>query len=208
MAHKNRFLPGVGDKIVNSVDIYTGEPINYTTPILNHINGMLPFGQVNAHMEPWRQRMLESGWDGKKSLLLNPETKKQYTPEQRQWINNYIGKKGQLGRQVKEIFSKSDGEWKTIINEYKKARPGLVKEILGQGFSQKSYPWKKTILMELLTKMHNEAYEDGRKALMASDTDLGRAAIMQDIIEGDIRNSKFDRAATAVEQLQQHNSTN
>ena len=86
--------------------------------------------------------------------------------------------------------------------------PGLVKEILGQGFSQKSYPWKKTILMELLTKMHNEAYDDGRKALMASDTDLGRAAIMQDIIEGDIRNSKFDRAATAVEQLQQHNSTN
>jgi len=43
---------------------------------------------------------------------------------------------------------------------------------------------------------------------MASDTDLGRAAIMQDIIEGNIKNSRFDRAATGVEQLQQFNSTN
>jgi len=207
MQHKNRFLPGVGDKIVNSVDIYTGEPINYGTPILNHLNGMLPFGQVNAHMEPWRQRLLESGWDGKKSLLLNPDTQEQYTPEQRQWMNNYIGKKGELGRQVQEVFSKSDGEWKRIINDYKKQRPGLVKELLGQGYSQNSYPWKKTILMEYLNNMHNNAYEEARKALIASDTDLGRAAILQDVIEGSIRDQKFKQAASGVDQLRQFNST-
>ena len=208
MAHKNRFFPGVGDKIVDSVDIYTGEPINYGTPILNHINGMLPFFQMNADMEPWRQRLLESGWDGKKTLLLNPDTKEKYTPEQRQWMNNYIGKKGELGRQVQEIFSKSDGEWKKTIDKYKKERPGLVKEILGQGYSQTSYPWRKTILMEYLTKMHNDAYEEARNALMASDTDLGRAVIMQDIIEGNIRDQQFGRAAGGVEQLRQFNSTN
>ena len=207
MAHKNRFIPGVGDKIVNSVDIYTGEPINYTVPIINHIQGLLPFGHINARMEPWRQRLLESGWDGKKTLLHNPDTKEKYTPEQRQWMNNYIGKKGVLGRQVQEIFSKSDGEWKKTIDDYKKQRPGLVKELLGQGFSQKSYPWKKTILMEYLTRMHNEAYEEARAALIASDTDLGRAVIMQDLIEGNIKDQQFDRAASGVEQLQQFNST-
>ena len=207
MAHKNRFFPGVGDKIVNSVDIYTGEPINYTVPLINHIQGLLPFGHINARMEPWRQRLLESGWDGKKTLLLNPDTKERYTPEQRQWINNYIGKKGVLGRQVQEIFSKSDGEWKKTIDEYKKQRPGLVKEILGQGYSQNSYPWRKTILMEYLTRMHNEAYAEAQSALMASDTDLGRAADLQDRIEGNIRNLQFDRAAGGVEQLRQFNST-
>ena len=121
MTHKNRFIPGVGDKLVNSVDIYTGEPINYTVPIINHLNGLLPFGQVNAHMDPWRQRLLESGWDAKKTLLGDPDIREQFTPEQRQWINNYIGKKGQLGRQVQEIFSKPDGEWKRTIEDYKKA---------------------------------------------------------------------------------------
>ena len=208
MANKNRFIPGVGDKLVNSVDIYTGEPINYTTPLHNHLNGLLPFGQVNAGMEPWRQRLLESGWDGKKTLLLNPDTKEKYTPEQRQWINNYIGKKGQLGREVQEIFSKSDGEWKKTIDEYKAQRPGLVKEILGQGYSQNNYPWKKTILMEYLDKMHNKAYEEARNALMASDTDLGRAVIMQNVIEGNIRNQQFDQAAKGVEQLRKFNSSN
>tara|TARA_R100000315_G_scaffold17121_1_gene6007 strand:+ start:466 stop:5112 length:4647 start_codon:yes stop_codon:yes gene_type:complete len=207
MANKNRFLPGVGDKLVNSVDIYTGEPINYTTPILNHLNGMLPFGHVNAHMEPWRQRLLESGWDGKKTLLMNPDTKQQYTPAQRQWINNYIGKKGQLGREVQQLFSMNDGAWKRTIETYKKQRPGLVKEILGQGFSQKNYPWKKTILMEYLDRMHNRAYQEAIDALKASDTDLGRAVILQNIIEGNIQQDNFEGAASAVKQLQQFNST-
>ena len=73
MASKNRFLPGIRGKLVNSVDIYTGEPINYANPIEAHINGLLTvLGKVNAGIEPWRQRLLESGWDGKKSLLAKP----------------------------------------------------------------------------------------------------------------------------------------
>ena len=208
MANKNRFIPGVGDKLVNSVDIYTGEPLNYTTPFHNHLNGLLPFGQVNANMEPWRQRLLESGWDGKKTLLVNPDTGEKYTPEQRQFINNYIGKKGELGRQVKELFSKSDGEWKKIIDDYKAERPGLVKTVLGQGFTQKEYPWKKTILIEFLDKMHNEAYAEAIAAMKAENQDLGRAAIMQDMIEGNIRSGQFDRAADGVEQLRKFNSSN
>ena len=207
MANKNRFIPSVGNKLVNSVDIYTGEPINYTTPILNHLNGMLPFGHVNAHMEPWRQRLLESGWDGKKTLLMNPDTKEQYTPEQRQWINNYIGKKGQLGREVQQLFSMNDGAWKRTIEQYKKARPGLVREIMGQGFNQKNYPWKKTILMDYLNRMHNRAYQEAIDALKASDTDLGRAVILQNMIEGNIQQNNFEGAASAVDQLRQFNST-
>ena len=208
MANKNRFFPGIGSKLVNSVDIYTGQPINYTTPILNHLNGLLPFGQVNAGMERWRQNLLKSGWDGKKTLLMNPDTKEKFTPEQRQWMNNYIGKKGVLGRQVKEIFEKDDGAWSKIIEDYKNKRPGLVKEILGQGYSQNEYPWKKTILMEMLDEMHNKAYAEAFRALKADNEDLGRAAIVQDMIEGNIRKGQFERAADGVEQLRKFNSSN
>ena len=48
---------------------------------------------------------------------MNPDTKEKFTPEQRQWMNNYIGKKGVLGRQVKEIFQKDDGAWSKIIED-------------------------------------------------------------------------------------------
>ena len=55
--------------------------------------------------------------------------------------------------------------------------------------------------------MHNRAYQEAIDALKASDTDLGRAVILQNIIEGNIQQNNFEGAASAVDQLRQFNST-
>ena len=53
------------------------------------------------------------------------------------------------------------------------------------------------MIVEFLNKYHNEAYEDARNALKAENEDLGRAAITQNIIDQNIKQSNLIVLLTA-----------
>jgi hypothetical protein len=212
MAHRNRWIPGLRDQLVDQLDIYTGEPINYTVPIINHLNGLLPFFKVNAGLEKWRQNLNASGWDGKRTLITNPDTKEKYTPAERQFMNNWIAKNSNLGAQVQEIFEKDDGWWKKTLDEFTKARPALklgpFPVNLGpiKPVREKEMSIKDVYLYEHLDRIHNTAMTNAHRALMASTEDLGRKALLRSIIDQQVQQGEYDNAATAVVELRKFNN--
>ena len=66
LANRNKFLPPVGANLVDELDVYTGKPINYTDPMNAAINSLLPVFKTNGEWEPWREKLLRSGWDNYK----------------------------------------------------------------------------------------------------------------------------------------------
>ena len=41
-------------------------------------------------MEPWRQWLIGTGWDGLQILQTNPLSGQPITPQEQQWLNNWI----------------------------------------------------------------------------------------------------------------------
>jgi hypothetical protein len=208
LAHMNRFMPIVGDKIVDETDIYSGNPIGHESPMIMDMLGVLPFGRISSDMEPWRMRLLESGWDNKPSLLREPQSGIEYTPTQRQFINHYVGTKTSLGKDVKELMMRKDGWYAKQIEQYKKSKPSLLKSLMGKGGSRVNYDWKKSFLYDQLNKMHEAAFSMARKALIAEDEELGQRILLQKITNERLGVGDFEGAAESREQLLKYNSTN
>ena len=154
LENMNRFLiPGTSDNLPNMVDIYTGKPIRFHEPMTAASNALLPFFKQNGGMEPWRQWLLSTGWDGLTIPRQDTIAEEPLTPKARQYINNYIGKNGLLLERVKEIMNMTDDQWEAEIKKYKKE--------LGVTGLQRDFPIKKTLLYRLLDEAHEEAFKWG-----------------------------------------------
>jgi hypothetical protein len=109
-------------------------------------------------MEPWRQWLLSTGWDGLQKIRTNKFTKQPLTPEDRYFINNWIAKNANLGGQVTNLMSEADGYWVKKMNEYAKAR-GLK--------SQAEFPIKQWVVHRELDRIHDQAFDSAWYALEA-----------------------------------------
>ena len=87
---KNR-LPMLSSTLPEQIDIWTGEPVNdIDNPFLRILNSLNPL-KVSGTAEPWRQWLLESGWDGLSRLRKDSTGSYEYTPEERELIYQFIG---------------------------------------------------------------------------------------------------------------------
>ena len=134
----------------NEIDIYTGKPINYANPLIAGINSILPFLKSNGGMEPWRQWLVTTGWDGGHTLRKNPDTGLDYDDHDRQWINNYIAKNLGLAGQIEAL--RLNPQINAELAEYKKQLDA------GQ-FKQEEFPIQSTSAYKQLDLMHNRAYK-------------------------------------------------
>jgi hypothetical protein len=169
LANRNKFLFSSDDELKDMLDVYTGKPINHWEPFIAAANALTPFFKTNGGTEPWREWLIKTGWDGLKNVTQNPITKAKVTPEQRQWVNNWIAKNADLAGQIEKMRTAPDGFWDKQIKEYEKRR--------GQQ-TQKQYPIEQLVTHEMLTRIHNDAWTAAWNAYAAENQEALNAGRM------------------------------
>ena len=87
---KNR-LPGFSSQLPEQIDIYTGKPLNdIDNPVLRALNAVNPV-KISEGTEPWRQWLIDSGWDGIQMIRKDSTGNHEYTPQEREVLYKYIG---------------------------------------------------------------------------------------------------------------------
>ena len=96
-------LPGFNHSLANQIDIWTGEPLNdIQNPVLKVLNSLSPI-KISGTDEPWRQWLLESGWDGLGRLRMDSTGSYEYTPKEREIIYDFIGEQ-KLYKEVQRLM--------------------------------------------------------------------------------------------------------
>lgn len=192
LANRNKFLPSVGSQLFDLVDVYTGKPIDYTDPINSGINALLPFFKTNGGNEEWRQKLLATGWDGLQAVKTNPINGQPLTPEERSFVNNWIGQNYGLDKKVEDFLNKDDGWYNRQLQAYAKKR-GLK--------SQSQFPIKKTFVYEYLDELHTAAFKAAFAALETQRSDLFNKGVLQKATEDMIRQGNYSGAADAAQRI-------
>ena len=138
------------DQLVDMLDIYTGQPIRSYDSLTNAANALLPVFKSNGGMEPWRQWLLSTGWDGLQKIRTNKFTKEPLSPEDKHYINNWIAKNANLQTQVQALMTKNEGFYMKKMKEYHKARGGQ---------RQNEFPVKNWIVHQELDRIHDRAFK-------------------------------------------------
>jgi hypothetical protein len=192
LANLNKFIPPVGSELYDLLDIYTGKPIDYTDGINRAINSVLPFFKTNGGNEEWRQKLLATGWDNLQTKRSNPINGQPLTPEERHFVNNWIGQHYGLDKKLEEFFARGDGWYDRQLKAYAKAR-GLK--------SQAQFPIKETFVHEYLDELHSAAYKAAFGALETQRRDLFTKGVLQKATEDQLSEGNPQGAAKSAQQL-------
>ena len=126
LANYNNFIIPTGEDSIlpNQGDVFTGRPIRAYEKITQAGNALLPMFKVNGDMEPWRQWLLSTGWDGMSRLRKNKFTGQPLSAHDRHFINNWIGKNANLKGQIIQLMTMGDGYYDKKMKEYDKKLKG------------------------------------------------------------------------------------
>ena len=183
LMNSNKFF--FNDKLPDMLDIYTGKPIRSYEPLTNAANAVLPMFKSNGGMEPWRQWVLSTGWDGLQKIRTNKFTGEPLSSDDRNFINNHIAKNADLQTQIMALMTKNEGFYQKKMKEYHKARGGQT---------QKQFPVKHWIVHRELDKMHDRAFTAAWNALERYKdqyTPVGREIKTRDLY---LKQGKSDKA--------------
>ena len=173
LKNANKWLFSGSEDLKDMLDIYTGRPINYYDPMTNATNAILPMFKSNGGLEPWRQYLLGTGWDGLQKMRINPHTKQPLNSRQKKWINNWIAKNADLQTQIQALMLDDDlnGE----LREYR--------EELGQR-PQSDFPIKELRIHQKLDEIHDRAFKAAWNAFERTEdnhTPVGRLMQTRDL---------------------------
>ena len=192
LANRNKWL--IGDGLEDYLDIYTGEPINYTDSWTRAWNTFAPFFKVNPGMEPWRQQLLASGWDNLQTVRRNRTNGQPLEPHERQFINNWIAENYKLGERVEKLFNAGPKFWDKKMKEYVKNR-GLR--------NQDEYAIKETLLHRLLDEMHNDAFMAAFQALDATNADYATRKEMASYRDSQLNQGNYGEASGVADAIKE-----
>ena len=193
LKNANKFLFSGNEHLKDLLDVYTGKPIRDYETLTNAVNAFLPMFKSNGGMEPWRQWLLSTGWDGLQRMRKNPETGLDLSTEDRHYINNYIAENGNLANQLIDLMMQEDDYWDSELKAYVKSR-GLK--------DQSQYPAKKTLLYRRLDEIHDRAFEAAVRSLNAYKsqyTVIGREMQNRDI---ELGRGAFNKAEETQKRIQ------
>ena len=96
-------IPFANALLPERIDVWTGKPINdIDNPVLRALNAMNPV-PISGGSEPWRQWLLQTGWDGMKILRKDSSGKYEYTPAERTELYKIMGRMG-LDKKVQKLM--------------------------------------------------------------------------------------------------------
>jgi len=168
LANRNKYLFNHNAILKDAVDVYTGEPIRYFEPLTAAANALLPAFKSNGGMEPWRQWLLNTGWDGLQIMQTNPLSGEPVDPATQQWLNNWIGTKYPLVKRIEEMMNHPKQYWDKQIESYKKGRGNQ---------EQKDFPIKQLVVHRHLDLLHRRARAAAWKAYAKEQE--GKADLLQ-----------------------------
>ena len=192
--HKNysKFLFNGNDVLKDQLDIYTGDPINYTEPMTAAINAVLPFGKSNGGHEPWRQWLLGTGWNNLQTLRTNRLTGQVLSPSERYWINNWVARHAGLQQQVEALMEQDQvGKY---TQRYRDARGNMT---------QKEYPIGETYIHDQLDKIHNKAFNLAWKALEIENSNYADMSLLEKYKKKQLQQGDTQGATKTQGQLDQ-----
>ena len=185
MKNANKFLFASDPELPNMLDIYTGQPIKHWHPLVRATNAILPVAKSNGGMEPWRQWLLSTGWDGLQRIRRNRWTQQPLSARDRQFVNNWIAKNGGLKGQIEDLMTKDNGWMNRKLKEYKNSR----------GFkSQNELPIKDYIVHKELDQIHDRIFElalDELERHRENYTEIGREIYnrKRELNQGNVRSA-------------------
>ena len=84
-------LPGFKNTLPNQVDFWTGKPLNdINNPVLKVLNALSPI-KVSEGEEPWRQYLMDIGYNGQSMLKMDSTGSYEWPKEAVEEINTIIG---------------------------------------------------------------------------------------------------------------------
>ena len=150
LMNANKFLFSGSENLKDMLDVFTGQPIRSYDPLTNATNAVLPMFKSNGGMEPFRQWLLSTGWDGLQSIRKNPHTKQPLKSHEKHYINNWIAKNANLQAQITQLMTRNGGWYQKKIDEYVKER--------GQ-MPQSQFPIKQTVVHRELDRIFDRAFK-------------------------------------------------
>ena len=186
----------IANTLEDEIDIYTGQPINYVNPINAGINALLPFFKSNGGMEPWRQWLVETGWDGGSRIRKNPDTGIEYSPWDRQWIHRFIAQHMNLAGQIQALSE--NPELNAEMKEYKRQLDA------GQ-YSQAEFPVEHTKVYKQLDLIHDRAFRLAHLAWVHKNLQNTRSGALKNQVQNQILYGDMKGAAESAEALRKQN---
>ena len=193
LKNANKFLFSGNESLKDLLDVYTGKPIRDYDTLTNAANAFLPMFKSNGGMEPWRQWLLSTGWDGLQRIRKNTETGMDLSTEDRHYINNHIAENGNLANQLIDLMMEKDDYWEAELKSYVKSR-GLK--------DQSQFPVKKTLLYRRINEIHDRAFDGAIRSLNAYKsqyTVVGREMQNRDI---ELGRGAFNKAEETQKRIQ------
>ena len=193
LKNANKFM--FAGTLKDHLDIYTGKPINTVESINVAANAVLPVFKSNGGMEPWRQWLLATGWDGVQRIRRNKYTQEPLSADDRHFLNNWIAKNANLEQQITNLMVQDDGYYTKKMKEYKDEK-GLL--------PQSQMPVRQWVVHKELDRIHDRAFDAAWTALEARKsqfTEVGRELSNRNIElqQGKIKDAK--RTQQRVNQL-------
>tara|TARA_R100000458_G_scaffold55279_1_gene59093 strand:- start:429 stop:4298 length:3870 start_codon:yes stop_codon:yes gene_type:complete len=194
LSNMNKFLFNDNERLVDMLDIYTGQPIRYHEAFTAAANSITPFFKQNGGYEPWRQWLLATGWSGLSERRTNTISGTELDPNDRQWINNWVAQHGGLKGQIIEMMNRPDKYWDKQIKKYKKLRGNQ---------NQADYPIKKTQIHKELDRIHREAFKHALSALAVYNERFEHEGRMRKYRDAELGRGKLESAAELMEDIKQ-----
>ena len=167
LANRNRWL--TSPLLTPATDPFTGNEINGAKyPLEKFMGRFMPFWESAGGEEPWRKWMLGTGWTGLSEAMTNPYTGEKLGPEERQWINDWIGKNGNWDKEMEDMMNWDEGkferEWKALHG--KRAQLDIGKSYIHQMLDESKRDNSMQAWDAYLWNIHrleiNRSYKDAR----------------------------------------------
>ena len=194
LKNANKFMFNGNESLTDLLDVYTGDKIRDFDVLTNASNAFLPMFKSNGGMEPWRQWLLSTGWDGLQKVRKNSVTGMDLSTEDRHYVNNHIAENGNLANQIIDLMMEEDDFWESELQDYVNER-GLK--------DQSQFPAKKTLLYRRLDRIHDRAFDNAIRSLNAYKSQYTVIGREIDNRDRELGRGMFNKASQTQKRIQE-----
>jgi hypothetical protein len=194
--NRNKFLFQSNNLLKDQIDIYTGDRINYTDPMTSGINSVLPIFKSNGGIEPFRQWLIGTGWDGLHTMRMNPNIPgKKLDKDERWFVNDWVARNAGLKEQIEALMKiDQNPNDKRSLTAYRQT-------LRNQG--QAKFPIGETFIHDKLTEMHNKAFALAFKQLELERRESRPMSLMEKHKRQLMEHGDYDKALSTQEQIEE-----
>jgi len=183
-------LPGAASTLPVRRDLWTGKPLNEGDNHLLRALNATGLVKISAAVEPWREWLYNTGYDGISNIVYTSEGSRRYTNDEQDLIGEYMGD-AQLWKKVDAIKD----------NEYFNAQLDEMRAFRKSGASYEDIKLKETELpvYQYLDNIVNEAKRNAEIRMSHERPDIWRGIQGQEMVDKFMQQGNIKGAQEAAE---------